>query len=454
MSRHWHEVPEEEYESLKRKLLELIVQFADSKAIAIRLFKAMAAFVLNTIASTWPHALEDLVATFNPDTITGVSPGTALDILFTILMIIPDELEDCHETMGISRPGKNVLRSLLRENSKGILTLMQKVMQANQVSNITKEIVIKALDSWMKLPLPLTQTKDLLLALIPYSKYGILCETVIECLKTAISDNDCSRSPETLMHFIMELMQLTAVLEEALHVEDENTASLIYGLFTTIVENHSRLLLKFALEDQDEKRAAVLQLITLLVQCSGTPGQYPTHETLSNIPFSVWYSLQDDLTMVFEGEEREQLMLLLRPIYLQLVDTFLHKSLLPPDEALSSEERELFRCYRQDICDSYMYTYIILKCSMLEQMERHLHNNVARLQRDPQDWRPLESLLHAYASIAETVVDSDITYIPRFIQFIPQIPFRENVHLITVALSTLGKAYFFVQLLLILFSEI
>jgi hypothetical protein len=35
---------------------------------------------------------------------------------------------------------------------------------------------------------------------------------------------------------------------------------LIYGLFTSIVENHSKLLLKVALEDQGEQRAAVLQV--------------------------------------------------------------------------------------------------------------------------------------------------------------------------------------------------
>ena len=58
--------------------------------------------------------------------------------------------------------------------------------------------------------------------------------------------------------------------------------------------------------------------------------------------------------MVFPTHERQQLMELFRPVYLQLVDTFLHKSLLPADEALSSEEKELFRCYRQDICDSYV----------------------------------------------------------------------------------------------------
>ena len=160
---------------------------------------------------------------------------------------------------------------------------------------------------------------------------------------------------------------------------------------------------------------------------------------LSNIPFSVWYTLQDDLNAFFKSPKLEQLMQLLKPLYLQLVDFFLTKSLLPSEEALSAEEKELFRCYRQDICDSYMHTYIILRSNMLDRLEFHLQENVARLQRDPNEWRPLESLLHAYASVAETVLDLDACYILRFIQFIPQIPFGDNVHLISVALSTLGE---------------
>lgn len=78
---------------------------------------------------------------------------------------------------------------------------------------------------------------------------------------------------------------------------------------------------------------------------------------------------------------------------------------------------------------------------MLEQLEQHLRHSVARIQRDPDDWRPLEALLHAYASVAETVAESDTHYVPRFLESIPQIPFGENVHLITVALSTLGELF-------------
>lgn len=49
-------------------------------------------------------------------------------------------------------------------------------MQAAQISNVIKEVVLKTLNAWLKLSLPLSETRDLLVALIPYSNYALLCE--------------------------------------------------------------------------------------------------------------------------------------------------------------------------------------------------------------------------------------------------------------------------------------
>lgn len=84
---------------------------------------------------------------------------------------------------------------------------------------------------------------------------------------------------------------LSSIAANAVSLEPpQNTASLIYSLFTSVVECHSRLLLQHAL--QPEHRATVVQVVALLLQCAATPGQYPTDETTSNIPFAVWFTIQ------------------------------------------------------------------------------------------------------------------------------------------------------------------
>ena len=57
-----------------------------------------------------------------------------------------------------------------------VLNLISQVMLASQVSNVIKEVVLKTLNAWLKLSLPLSDTRELLVALIPYSNYALLCE--------------------------------------------------------------------------------------------------------------------------------------------------------------------------------------------------------------------------------------------------------------------------------------
>ncbi|KAK7073771.1 hypothetical protein SK128_019342 [Halocaridina rubra] len=339
------------------------------------------------------------------------------------------------EAMSINSKDKQIITGAVRNSHQSVLSLISQVMQAGQVSNVIKEVVLKTLNAWLKLSLPLSETRDLLVSLIPYSNYALLCEPVMDALRTAATDVGTYNIPNTVMDFVTQLLGLAPVLEEAQHANDENTASLIYSLFTSIVECHSRLLLQCAL--QAEHQATVVQVVALLLQCAATPGQYPTDETTSNIPFAVWFTIQDDI-MTFEGEQQAELLQLFQPVYLKLVDTFIQKSLLPPENVLTSEEKEMFRCYRQDICDTYMYAYYVLRGDMLSHLEVHLKDAVVKMQSDPSDWRYLEAVLHAYSSVAETVAETDNFYVPRFIQSIPQIPFSDNIQLISVALTTLG----------------
>lgn len=51
VSRYWHEVPKEEYEPLKIKILNLIAQYNNSKVILNRLIKSVSIDVISAL--TW-----------------------------------------------------------------------------------------------------------------------------------------------------------------------------------------------------------------------------------------------------------------------------------------------------------------------------------------------------------------------------------------------------------------
>lgn len=76
----------------------------------------------------------------------------------------------------------------------------------------------------------------------------------------------------------------------------QNFVSAVFGLYVAICESHSRLILNSLLVP--ETHQLVLTYIHTLLACSNAPGQYPTQEQYSQLPFSFWYILQVSLIFV------------------------------------------------------------------------------------------------------------------------------------------------------------
>lgn len=139
-------------------------------------------------------------------------------------------------------------------------------------------------------------------------------------------------------------------IKSVLCVAQKHGADSFYEILTSFGETHSHPILRvLASEEQSdlERKQLSEQLIEFLLQCSEQEGRYPTEEKRSCIPYGFWYVLQDDIN-ILEGNLEKNIMIVLKPIYARLTQALLKKSELPatPDEAGSSEDRELFRCYR------------------------------------------------------------------------------------------------------------
>jgi len=68
---------------------------------------------------------------------------------------------------------------------------------------------------------------------------------------------------------------------------DLDGANQIYAVFAAFGESHSRLLLDAILIDNVNKDN-VLQLVQLMLECTGTQGRYPIDEHCSPVAFSFW----------------------------------------------------------------------------------------------------------------------------------------------------------------------
>lgn len=113
------------------------------------------------------------------------------------------------------------------------------------------------------------------------------------------------------------------------------------------------------------------------------------------------------------------------------------------DVRWSLDDKELFRCYRQDIADTFMYCYVVLNLEMLDILNAKL---IEALQKDgsngitqPIQWNEVETVLHAFGSVAESIEYENL-YVPKLMVTIKSIPFNElHIKVMATALETVGK---------------
>lgn len=119
-------------------------------------------------------------------------------------------------------------------------------------------------------------------------------ELISYCSETLIliySQHEIHKYPNTVLKFIVQIVKLEDLLNEAIKKQQSTIYSSLYNLFIHIGETHSRLILD-AILTKEEYRDSILKLITFVLQCSATDGYYPVDETCSEQAFNFWYTLQ------------------------------------------------------------------------------------------------------------------------------------------------------------------
>ena len=257
-----------------------------------------------------------------------------------------------------------------------------------------------------------------------------LSQTAVEALTNIYSHPEMHKQPNLVLRLIDRIIALDSVLNKAIEESNQEMANNIYTLFIQLAETHSRLLLD-AVIDKPEHRDNILKIFSVILKCSSTPGYYSIDENCSEQAFNFWYTLQDDI--IASDESRiETYITLFNPLFHSLIDAFLVKVQYPSDEVYENEwnsyDKESFRCYRQDIGDSFMYCYNILRVSMLSSLLTHYqlaaNQLTSRLNTDPhKSWQYLEAVLYTFSSIAENVDPSESVYLQQMFNSLPNIPF-------------------------------
>lgn len=398
ISRHWREVPEEQYGPLRTKLLETIVQYSRGpKFILTRIIVAMASYVIRVLPNFWPSAVSDLIVTFQPSVMTDILPHQLDDILLELLTVIPEELESSEQS------SRSAGRAALDSVSNLVFGLLGSWAEMGPRA-------LRCYSSWAQLCFDPELHERLLSRIIQAVTNPGLCPCAAEALTTVVNRPDSHQFPNFLLRMVDQLVQLKDFLAKISAAKEMELCTSVYGILIELGENHSRLLVDSLLTKPDHKQN-ILTMFNLILQCSGTPGYFPTEETCSRQALGFWYALQDDVSAA-EGSRAEALLLLLHPLWQALVDTLLRKAQLPLDDShWTDEERDVLRCYRQDIGDSLMYCYNVLHESMLAGLVAHLEVSADAVRKDPARWPQLEACLLAFQAVASSVDVQEDRYV-------------------------------------------
>ncbi|KFM72623.1 Importin-13, partial [Stegodyphus mimosarum] len=349
ITKHWNELPYNLYEPLREKLLQaLFTHISGPRLILTRLCIAMSSFIIQTITDFWPTAISDLTNAFQPQNIPDASPQQIAHALLELLTVLSEEFQTTH--MLQMRVG--IIRNALRSSLDLVMELVQSILSKTSAPAELCEMALKCYSSWALLGCSIMEHKSLLLLVFDSVYRDEVSLTALETLSNVANHPDSSKFPSLILEMIEHINKFDSLLDKAVEDEDMDKCNNIYGLIIAVADNHCHLLLDTIL-DKPEKKEMILKLISFVLRCSSTPGQYPIDEICSEQAFGFWYMLQDAITSSSRGFE--SLLLVFHPIFQSLLDTYLVKLRYPSDndyKQWKSEEKESFRCYRQDIGDS------------------------------------------------------------------------------------------------------
>lgn len=445
ISRFWKELPPDQFQTLRMKLLETIVNYsAGPKIILTRLCVALSAFIIRTVSDSWPNAVTDIISTLHSQNLPNLHPKQAVTVLLELLTVLPEEFQTIH----LPQSQRGIVRSVLQTSLQQVLAIIQDIVfkipssGADSLTYDLSQMTLKCFASWSQLDAVVLEFEPLLDGIIALSHQPDLCQSALEALGHVVTHPDSHKYPNSVLRIINKLVfSLKSIIDKALQEKDMDICCSAYGLAVSVGETHSRLLLETALDaNKPDHQNTVMKLIELILQCSGTPGQFPTDEICSEQTFGFWYIFQDDI-VASDAHKYQSYLLMFHSVFLSLVDTYLVKVRFPPDEEYSqwqADEKESFRCYRQDIGDSFMYCYSVLRESMLASLMSHLQiASQTAAQTNPSQWQYLEACLYGFQSVSESIELDDNNYLQQFFAILPQLPLQ-HVRIISTTMDTIG----------------
>lgn len=478
VSKYFNEVPNDQYDILKNKLLEKLLLYATKNAqqqvrlIQRKLNATLAKLALYLIDDQWENCVSEVIQTI-PNCINNVTVSQEeidetkmqlIAIVLDLLTLLPEELA----TINLQRPKRSQINSKLRGNFSLIrdylLNLFNEITNggeklANNNLNTSGtegqktgffliEIGIKCLNSWTEFGISFVDLQPFMDFLFISIYNDSLFETSAECLTSLFSSEETLKYTNTVFKYTPKILALTELLSTFVNNKDTDGSVVLTKLILAFGENQICTLFDGLLYGDDSTKQVLLQFIQLIMSLTSMPGNFPVDEESSDLTFVFWYTLQD--TLLGMDGKFQSLMVIFQPFFVNLLEIFIIKLKLPSNyDDWSEDEKERLRCYRIDIGDTMVYMISLVGEMMLEFIIKRLVQSIeasSAEQSQNNDWKLQEALIYMLQSVVSELNEScspefsynNDTFLSTFMEFLPRINYS-NKHILSTTLLAVGS---------------
>ena len=437
VARFWHEVPNEQYEELRNRIVQLMMSYRSGPHIvSTRLCVAMASLVIHSIPDKWANPVQEIIAMFqNEANANPQSTAKTVAQLFELLTVIPEE----YSTLSMPTQKRSQVRQALANSLQHVLPLILQVLQQKNLSETSVQ-AIKSLQAWVQFGVPMEQMGPIIERLLVSVHDEEVFDCSLDALSSIVSHPDTHKYVNLLKSLLERILTLQPMLCQLINEGSYEMANPLVCLYVTFGECHSRMMIDWSTEDPRGKEL-VFQLLQVILAISSVPAQYPVQETISEMPFGFWYIFQDDI-IACEPPQYDYCIATFAPIYQALVDALLRKSMYNLKESeWTPDQRESFRCYRTDIGDTIMYCFNLLRDNLLRSLLNHLDEATRLNQQNPgANWPYLEATLYMWSAVAESLAEEEeeCPVLMEFLAKLPALPYNNNMRVISSALDCIG----------------
>ncbi|KAL7414593.1 armadillo-type protein [Mrakia frigida] len=428
ITRDWDTLPEEQRGALLNSMLEWTGQTASlgqENAVVLRkLFVALSSLIIRLSPNSFPHPLLTLLTLLTPAPSATSPPSLALPLEFFQIII-----EEVSRT-GLIGTRKIEIHDVLEEGSEvavgsclGVLRRWLEDGGGDKSRQREEELsaATSCLEAWIGWGLSgelLHHSLPLVIALLSHPDSFIQAS---DCLQQILLDSVLKdgRGSKVLTDPILAWLPSVAgpIAESCFSTGDVDEAAQSLCKLLVALGEHSAhyLALNLALPE-------VQTFFTLMLGFSSLPGYYGLDEDVSEMTLGFWSLFQEALTASPHIETADAPVPgnewnIALQIFGELLRRMRGKCVLPRDGGgWMKDQTDKFRVYRNDVGDTLVTTFYVLRDEMLSFLINSLASDLS-LSEPP--WEEIEASLHCLRAAQEAVPEDENTFLPRF--FSPEI---------------------------------